>query len=115
ANELGIIESLPKKGAALLDVGKEITLADVDKLLKKRTEEKQARRGGSVAVKWVSGDKIDREGRRVRIINPNLHPLEFEMCKEAAEQEGGQGVGLESDPILLGQCYQMDRARKYPS
>src|SRR5262249_61039205 len=42
-------------------------------------------------------------------------PLEFEMCKEAAEQEGVQVVDLESDPILRGQFYEMDRAEKYPA
>ena len=116
AHELGIIESLPKKRAALLDVGKEITLADVDKLLKKRTEEKQARLGGgSIASRWLFEEKIDRKGGRVRIINPNLHPLEFETCMEEAEKAGVQIVDLESDPLLRGQLYEMDRAEKYPA
>ena len=116
ARELGIIERLPKKRAALLDVGKEITLADVDKLLKKRTEEKQARLGGgSIASRWLFEEKIDRKGGRVRIINPNLHPLEFETCMEEAEKAGVQIVDLESDPLLRGQLYEMDRAEKYPT
>jgi hypothetical protein len=114
---LALITELPSSDDALLDIGKEITLAEVEKLLTQyRTEaEDRARRLAGVRVTWPYEDRVGKDGKRTRLINPDLSPEEKQLREREAAEEGVQVVDLEDDPKRRGRIYQELRAEKYPT
>lgn len=116
---LRLVTKLPLSDGALLNVGKEITLAEVQELLRRQAEaqkrSEQAQRLSDIRVSWVSEDRRDSIGNTVRLINPDLPPEEKEFEELRAAQEGVQLIDLEEDPKLRGEVYQQLRAEKYPT
>lgn len=122
AHRLGFVTKLPRTAETLLEIGKEITLADVQKLLR---EEEQAfkRTEGSGVVRrmWDCEERVDSAGNRIRLIHPNLPPEEKEFEQWRAAQEGVQLIDLEKHSACLervpkwrGEVYQELRAEQYP-
>jgi CRISPR/Cas system-associated exonuclease Cas4 (RecB family) len=117
AHRLGIISKLPTRDGVLLDAGKEITLADVDKLLREEGQkaEERAKLLAGTRARWVSEDRVDSAGARTRLINPDLPPEEREFQEEQAVEEGVRVIDLAEDPKLRGRVYQRIRAERYPT
>lgn len=114
AQRLGLISQWPRSDCALLEVGNEITLADVEKLLEKEVGER-AKRSADALSTWVCIDKADKDGKLARLINPDLPPEEKQLQEEMAEAEGIRLMDLEEDPMLRGEFLEESRAEKYPT
>jgi hypothetical protein len=112
AHRLGLMHRLPRRREALLEIGAEITLADVEKLFKKDTE--QPRRAD---VTFIYEDTVDDQGRRTRLINPDLSPEEKSFAADMTEEEGDVRVIdiLEADPMRRGALLHLTRAERYPT
>src|SRR5262249_51550748 len=65
AHRLGLISQCPTSDDGLLNVGSQITLDDIAKLL-----EDGARRPGGGRGTLVYEDRVDEQGVRIRVINP---------------------------------------------
>jgi hypothetical protein len=117
AHRLGLITELPESDDALLDIGKEITLANIQKLFKEKEQkaEERAKRSAVAHVTWVSKGKLNSAGNRIRLINPNLPPEEKQFEEEMAAEEGIRVIDLEEDPKWRGEFYQESRAEQYPT
>ncbi len=117
AHNLGFISKMPKCDDALLDVGKEIALADVEKLFREegRKAEERAKLLASSRGTWVIEDRVDGSGARTRLINPDLPTEEREFQEKQAEEEGVRVINLAEDPKQRGRLYERMRAERYPT
>jgi hypothetical protein len=117
AHRLDRVTKLPRSHKALLDVGSEITLDDVEQLLKERADAAQhgSRRLAPVQVAWEYEDRVEKDGKRTRLINPALPPEEKQLWEDLAAEEGIRVIDLEKDPKRRGEIYQASRAEKYPT
>jgi hypothetical protein len=115
AHRLGLVTELPGSHRGLLDVGSEITLEDVERLLKEKAVEAEDRAKRSARAHVAAWDRVDKDGRRVRLINPDLPPEEREFFEEMAAAEGVRVVGLEEDPKWRGEIFQASRGEKHPT
>ena len=117
ARRLNLLTQLPSTEGALLDVGKEVTLADVQKLLREQEQEaqKDGKRSTRVEVTLEWRETVDRAGNRVRLINPNLPPWQRQLAEETAAEKGVRVGDLEDDPKWRGEIYQKSRAEKHPT
>ncbi len=117
AQRLGLVTNLPRSHKALLDVGSNITWEDVEHLLREEAAEaeKQAKRLAGVHATWLYEDRVDKGGKRTRLINPDLPPDEKQLCEKLATGEGFEVIDLGEDPKRRGEIYQASRAEKYPS
>jgi CRISPR/Cas system-associated exonuclease Cas4 (RecB family) len=117
AHRLGLVTKLPRSRKALLDVGSEITWEDVELLLKEEADEaeNQAKRPAGAHATWLYEDRVEKDGKRKRLINPDLPPEEKQLWEELAAVEGVQVIDLEEDPKRRGEIYQASRAEKYPT
>jgi hypothetical protein len=116
-HRLGMVSKLPDNDKALLDVGSEITSEDVEQLLKEEAGKLQNRvkRLAGVNALWVCEDSTDKDGKRIRLINPELPAAEKRLWETLAAEEGIRVIGLEEAPKRRGEIYQATRAEKYPS
>jgi hypothetical protein len=116
AHRLGLLRRWPRSDSALLKVGDEITPDEIEKLLKEnaREAEELGRRPADTRPTWISEDRLDRQGIRTRLINPDLPPEERQWQEEVARMEGIRVIGLEDDPKQRGEIYEASRAEKYP-
>lgn len=116
AHSLRLVTEVPTSDEALLDVGKEITFADIQKLLRRKAgaqkRSEQADRKSSITATWVSHDRRDRSGNYVQLINPDLPPEKREFEKWKSAQDGVQLIDLEQEPKRRGEVYQQLRAEK---
>lgn len=117
AHRLGLISKLPTRDDALLNAGKEITLADVEKLLGEKEQKANGRVKllASSRATLVSEDRVDGTGARTRLINPDLPPEERALLEEQAAEEGVRVIDLAEDPKQRGKLYQRIRAERYPT
>ncbi len=101
--ELGLIDTIPKEKEKLLDIGDEITLDDIEKLLLKRAEKKKDMDVDEVIVIPPSLEKIDSPDKMGIL----LHILEEgEIPKQAIEKLPSTEAGM-----LL----HMRKSENYPS
>ena len=115
AHRLGLVTDLSNTDEALLDVGNQITLEQVEQLLKKDAvaADRHAHRQAGVQVPWLSEDRVDKDGTRKRLINPDSSPEEKNRLQELAVEEGVPLIDLEHDPTRRGEIYEAFRAEKY--
>lgn len=107
--ELGYINSIPANREKLLDVGDEITLDDIEKLLAERAQEMQERDvEDAVTI-------IDKEGNRIMVLNPDLSPEERRWYEEEAKREGISIVSAEEVPTVRGEFLHISKAERYPT
>ncbi len=104
ARHLGIVSKLPSSDDALLDFGKEITLAEVEKLLREKEQkiEERPKRVASTRATLACIDGVDSSGNRTRIFNPDLRPEERKFLEEQAAAKGIRVIDLEEDPKRRG-------------
>jgi hypothetical protein len=117
AHRLGLVTKLPKSPKALLGVGNDIALEDVEKLLKEEAAqlEDRVKLLASSQVTWLYQDMEEKDGKRTRLINPDLPPAQKVAYAQIAEKEGRRVIDLENDPKLRGKIYQSLRAERYPT
>ena len=109
AHRLGFVDTLPRRDEALLDIGNEITFADVQKLFTKQEDT-------DIRVSWEYQDVTDEQGQCFRVINPALLPEERELYEKEASNEGIQLKSIEEvEPKLRGELLHLSRAEQYPS
>lgn len=107
---LGLIDRLPNSEEALLDVGKEITFDDVQKLLGEK-----AKRAEGISVTFEAIEFTDEHGESIMVINPDL-PLEWRAQYEIeAKAKGFRIANPEEFPKLRGDFLQTTRAEQYPT
>ena len=115
AHRLGFIATLPQRDEALLDIGNEVTFADVQELLEKAEKQPTERR-----TVWLHEDTTDKQGKRSRLINPELPREERELYEKEAADAGIEVLNrrprsLEEDPKRRGEVFEVLDAEKYPS
>ena len=106
---LGLIDKLPKSEEALLDIGKEITFDDVQKLLREEAE-----RAKGISVTFAVTELIDEHSARVMVINPDLPPELRKQFEMDAKRKGIRIADLEELPKLRGEFLQTTKAERYP-
>ena len=104
---LGREDKMPTNPNELLDIGNDITLSDIEGLLKKKEE-------GIIA--YISAaTAVDKSGNEVIVINPDLPPALRESKEEAAKSKGVRTADIEEFPKLRGDFLHTTRAEKYPT
>lgn len=110
SHRLGLIDRLPNKKEALLDIGNEIRFDDVEKLLrgkKGRAQDSSA----SIAVIHSTDD----DGARIMVINPSLCIEERVWYERHAEAEGIRVADPEEYPKVRGEILETTRGERYPT
>jgi len=106
AERLGLIDSLPREKKALLDIGDEISLEDVETLLKKKTP----------SPVRLDSEVIDVQGQKMMVVNPDV-PFGQRVLYEALAME--QGIPIvstdEAPPKLRGRMLETSRKERYPT
>jgi hypothetical protein len=117
AHRLGLATKWPKSDRALLDIGCGITWEDVERLFNERVDKAadRAKHMAGVRMSWLYRDNVDKDGKRSRLINPDLPPGEKQIWTELAAMEGVQVIDLMANPLLRGKVYEALRAEKYSS
>jgi hypothetical protein len=117
ASRLGHVRKWPRTDKDILAVGSEITLADVETLLRQEAEAKRQRdeRSGGCEVLWGYTDTQDKEGRRTRLINPALPDWQRAMYQKDAAERGIRLIGLEDDPRRRGELMEAEKAERHPT
>jgi len=106
--ELGHIDKLPDKMEEWLEIGKEITLNDVEKLLKRRAANNAT---------WECYTSFDDQDKEIMVINPKLSLERRKFWEEEANSKGMEVANiskLSSFPKLLGEFLHFTKAEKYP-
>ncbi len=110
AHRLGLIDKLPRRGEALLDIGREITLADVE-MLRRQTPKKPA----DVEVYYSAFDTVDKGGKPVRYIHPD-QPKEMKRDFEREAAARNVRIGdVEEHPLMRGMFFHSSRAEWHPT
>jgi hypothetical protein len=116
SHHLGLLSTLPTNDEALLDVGSDFTWDDIEKMLMLRASEGSNRAKDLPGrASWLFDNKLDNEGKRTLLLNPDLPPEERRFWEEMAALSGIRVVSLEEDPKRRGEIYQESRAEKYPT
>lgn len=119
ASRLGLIDKLPRRNESLLDIGREIAFADVEKL-RRKDEQKAAKnakadKAAGIEVHWSAVDTVDQERKPVRFINP-VQPEELKRDSELEAVARGLRVGdIEEQPLLRGKFFERSHAERYPT
>jgi len=107
---LGLIDELPKSHERLLDIGGNIGLSDVERLLKERAQ-KTDKQGIVLAI-----ETVDKNGSRVMVVNPDLSQEEVEFFEHRAGGKGTRIASLEEvPPTIRGQFIDRMKAERYPT
>ena len=107
---LGLIKKLPQDDEGLLDVGHELTLAEVQRL-SERNENKVP------AVTFVSEERIDKNGKRRVFINPDLGEEERKHFEEEAKAKGAKMISVSNldNPLERGRYAHYSPPESYPA
>lgn len=102
---LNLIKKLPRKEEQVLEIGNDITLDQIEELLKE--------------VKKLSTASItvfNKDGRKITVINPKLSPSEKYLLIETALNEGETIITPEEAPWKLrGKILESSIAENYPT
>jgi len=110
AYRLGLIDKLPRRDEAMLDVGREITLADVEKL---HSQTRQQADGVEVYNSGV--ETVDKEGKRVLFINPAQPEALQQSFEREAEARNFRIGDVEERPLVRGDFFHASRAAQHPT
>ena len=107
---LGLVKKLPKRNhSKLLEIGDNITLADVGRLLRQEKKFQKQSRKWAVAL-------TDDDGERVVVIDTEAPAEEITKIQRRAKAEGMRCVMLnEVRPRIRGRVVQRTRGELYPS
>lgn len=108
AERLGLIDRLPRKKEALLDIGAEITFEDVESLLKQKAD---------FYIRVTDAlEMVSPQGEKVMLINPDLPARERQYFEVLAKKKGIRIISSEeAPPMVLGEMLQTTRAEHYPT
>lgn len=111
--KLGYIDEIPKNKEQLLDIGDEITLNDIERLLAEKAENMQK---SEIAIYYGPIIQEDAAGNKRMILPPDL-PLGLkEEYLEIAEAEGIPVISIEeASPIMRGEILHRTKAEEYPT
>ena len=106
--KLGLIEHIPKDKKKLLQIGNEISMSYIEKLLKEKSKS------------YIDGIRMavtitDNNGIKVMVINPALSVEDREHWEGRAKIEGIRVADLEEFPKIRGNFLQDSKAEDYPS
>jgi len=107
---LGLITNLPKNKEKLLEIGNEITLKDVEKLLKERENKKE-----QFIVEEITREAIDKNGNKVIVVNPNLPPEERKFFENQAKNKGVRIANIEEFPKIRGEFFHTEKSISHPT
>jgi CRISPR/Cas system-associated exonuclease Cas4 (RecB family) len=112
AQDLELIDRLPKSDEALLSVGDEISFSDVEGLLREKAAQFRDARGAVLTEK-----AIDEHGKTVMVINPYVpvSPQFRERLEGDAKAKGIRIANLEEFPKIQGKFLQAARAERHPT
>jgi len=106
AERLGLIDRVPRGKAALLDVGDEITLEDVETLLKSKAP----------SPVRLDAEVIEVRGQRMMVVNPDVPFGQRAHYEALATEQGIPIVGAdEAPPDLRGRMLETSRKERYPT
>jgi len=106
AERLGLIDSLPRKTKALLDIGDEITLEDVETLLKKEAP----------SPVRLDARVTDVQGQKIMVINPDVSFGQRVYYEALAMEQGIPIVSSdEAPPKLRGRMLETSQKERYPT
>lgn len=117
AHRLELVTKFPRRYEELLDIGGEVTLADVEVLLNKENNKETVHPNPTTDAKatWTYEDSVDKQGNRTRLINPNLPEQGIEFYREMAKKEGVRIISPEDRPLRRGEIVEASQAEKYPT
>lgn len=109
AHRLELINKLPRRDEALLDVGRELTLADREKLFESNEKD--------IEVVMEYEGVVDKSGERRAIINPDLPEDQRKSYERMAEAKGRRVVSgsVNEEPLLRGERAHLSPPEKYPA
>ncbi|MFO7966805.1 MAG: PD-(D/E)XK nuclease family protein [Archaeoglobaceae archaeon] len=113
--KLGYIDELPRSNEKLLEIGDQISLGDVEKLLKEKEKNVDglSKENGEIASPANVGLEIN--GEKVAVIDPNTSKEERSHLEELYKSNGYRIVDLEEEPMLRGYLHEETKGEKYPS
>jgi hypothetical protein len=99
AHRLGLVDKLPRRDAEVLEVGREITLADVEKLLEREQKDssRQNRLPASSEVVLAYTETVDPSGKGRRLTNLDLPEGEKRLYEKEAEAQGIQLIDISDE------------------
>lgn len=109
AHRLGLIKKLPRNDEILLDIGREITLAERERLFESAVKD--------IEIVKEYAEIVDRNGKRRALINPDLPEEQRKDYGKMARAKGAQIISgsLSEDPLLRGTRAHLSPPEKYPS
>ena len=105
---LGLIGKLPKSHEAILNIGNEITLRDVEELLREKAE-----RDENSSFGFLAETRSDEHGSAVMIVSPDLPPEGREWFERLAKARDVRLADPEEFPKLRGRLLQTTKAERY--
>ncbi|MBV9744497.1 MAG: hypothetical protein JO099_12100 [Acidobacteriia bacterium] len=109
AHRLGLIEELPRHDEEVLDVGKQITLLDIEKLVASEWRRDNASDGG-----FTFSECEDANGKQTVFINPDLPETEKRLLEDYAKVKGASIVAIgEIPPLQRGEILEHTEAERY--
>lgn len=112
--ELGHIKTLPQEPQKLLEIGDDITLSDVEKLLTQR--KKELEKNDIEISPLIYVDITDpKTDNAIRVINPYLSKEEIKSLEKEAKSQGIETAPAEDYPTVRGRFAEETRAERYPT
>jgi CRISPR/Cas system-associated exonuclease Cas4 (RecB family) len=113
AHRLGLIEKLPRRDEEVLDVGKQITLLDIEKLV--ASEPKRSPRCDKASDSgFAFSESEDANGKPTLFINPNLPEIEKRSLEDYAKAKGASILAIgEIPPLQRGEILEQTEAESY--
>ena len=110
--KLGLIKKLPRKYEAILDIGNEIQLTDIETLLNAKKDHM------STSFPVTSIEIYDNRSNRKMYINPNLDEKERIFFEAKAKEDGiilSNNTDDIDDSFLRGELSELMNSEKYPT
>jgi len=113
---LGLIKTLPKDPEVILGVGDDVTLEDIERLLKKKIKHTKEEETRGTMGRIVSVESITDSGERVVVVNPDLPLDERQWLEEIArDREDTPLAELGEHPMNSGRLLEQMKAERHPS
>ncbi|MGQ0542306.1 MAG: hypothetical protein ACT4O9_10725 [Blastocatellia bacterium] len=110
ARKLGQITNLPRKNEELLSVGSNISLEDINQLLREENGKTKRETKGPFITRIEA--LLDKDGNTTYLVIPDASPEEVKLF---GLPESQLVYDIEADPLFRGEIYHERYAEKYPS
>jgi CRISPR/Cas system-associated exonuclease Cas4 (RecB family) len=115
ARRLGIGPTAVDTDEHLLGIGSEISLEDVNRLLREGRPRQKEQRERKARLQVLAEKRVDSWGNPGFVINPLVPPDERRRLEDALVRKGKRVIDLEADPKLRGRVFQETMAQSYPT